>query len=196
MIQVVVLLSAAVLLGGCSAVTRNLGIDTPTVPVGPEGLTGAKVGCVHATPTAGASTASPAAVDGPIHQIGETVTLGTMAVTVNGAYCPEGFPGAMPEPGNQFIVVEFTIANNGTSGRTLSSKLQTRLRDATGQEYGNDARALAISGGAPFDGVIPAGIQRTSRAAFQAPIDAPDLVFLFSSHPFSDEGVAYFDVRP
>lgn len=117
--------------------------------------------------------------------VGETVTLDDLAVTVNGVSNPPGDSFNRPKEGNQFVVLDITLQNQGAVAMNVSSLLQMWLKDATGQLYTIDYMAVVAAGGTPPEGEIAPGETIRGQIGFQVPVDAQNLVFAFDRDVFT-----------
>lgn len=89
-----------------------------------------------------------------------------------------------PDPGNRFVIIDVTFENQSDSPKSISSMLQTELRDGSGQRYTTDIMAITASGGSSLDGEIAPGDRLRGQAGFQVPVDTTDLVFYFDAAVF------------
>lgn len=130
----------------------------------------------------------PSELDGEatldMHSIGETITIGDFALTVNGVTFPEGDGFNKPDDGKRFVIVDVTFDNVSGDATNLSSLLQMTLRDSTGQKYDVDLMANVASGGSSPDGELVAGEKLRGQVGYQVPIDATGLVFVFDANVF------------
>ncbi|MGH2535932.1 MAG: DUF4352 domain-containing protein, partial [Candidatus Promineifilaceae bacterium] len=129
----------------------------------------------------------------PTSSIGEAISLGDLVLTVNGTSSPEGDDFNRPDEGFKFLVVDFSLANQGSTAESVSSLLQTSIKDATGQEYDIDLMASVAGGGSTPDGEIAAGETIRGQVGFQVPADATDLVFVFDAEVFG-QGKVFVDL--
>lgn len=195
-LQVVMLFSAIALIQGCSAIN----LDLPTQISSTPGVIPAEVGCSW-TISAGASAvaatpaSSPVPLSAPVHRITDAVPLGNLTITVQRVSCPPGIGETQPSAGNQFVVVDFTIANTGQETENVSATFESRLRDATGREYGVDQMAMQLGGNNPISGQIQPGESQEGAVGFQVPRQVAGLVFIFDSHPFRNTGRIYVAIQ-
>lgn len=111
--------------------------------------------------------------------VGEPAEVNNLRLTVNGVSFPPGQQFAMPNEGNQFVVVDLSLENIGATPQSISSVLQMKLKDDTGQIYGADLMGPVISGIESPDGEIAPGETWTRPVTFQTPLDAAGLTFVF-----------------
>ena len=145
---------------------------------------------VAATPTPTATpepTAMPTPTATPQTQtfnVGDTVQLGDLHITVNGARGSRGDDFWTPDEGNYFVYVDVTFRNDGDESELVSTLFQMELRDAEGFSYSVDFGAESIGDKTPPEGEIaPGGILR-GEVAYQIPVSATGLTWRFSGDIF------------
>jgi hypothetical protein len=134
------------------------------------------------------SLAPPSQVPGEmpmtVHQVGEEVAKGTVVLTVHAVSYPEGDMFTQPADGNQFLVVDLTIENKGSSAVDFSSLLQMTLKDPTGQRYIVDLGATSAGDGTPPEGELSAGEKVRGQVGYEVPVDGGPFVFVFDAEVF------------
>lgn len=116
--------------------------------------------------------------------VGDTVEIGTLTLTVNEITYPAGDQFNKPSSGNKFLVVDLTIENKGTSAASISTLLQMWVKDSTGQKFTVDLMATTAAKGATPDGELAAGEKIRGQVGFQVPENATGLVFVFDGDVF------------
>lgn len=107
--------------------------------------------------------------------IGSTAESGGIRVTLNsvrrvtGGFLP-------PDEGNEYIIVDLTFENSTDEEQTVSSLLSYSIRDDTGQKYGV---AFTAETETTADGSIPPGDKLQGESAFEVPLDANGLIFVY-----------------
>lgn len=124
----------------------------------------------------------------------EPIKVGDLSVSVDRVFCPPGAGSYQPRAGMQFVVVQYTVANNGSNNQTISAKFQSTLRDSNGTIYKPDEAASQIAGD-NLTGIMTQGQSLTGRVGFQIPTNATGLIFIFDSHPFGDQGQAFVAIH-
>ena len=81
--------------------------------------------------------------------VGDTVQLGDLHITVNGARGSRGDDFWTPDEGNYFVYVDVTFRNDGDESELVSTLFQMELRDAEGFSYSMDFGAAASGNAAP-----------------------------------------------
>ena len=133
------------------------------------------------------STATPEPTATPQTQtfnVGDTVQLGNLHVTVNGTRGSRGDDFWTPDEGNYFVYVDVTFRNDGDESELVSTLLQMELRDAEGFSYSVDFGAASISDKTPPDGEIAPGGTLRGEVGYQIPMDATGLTWRFSGDIF------------
>ncbi|WP_322822245.1 DUF4352 domain-containing protein [Chloroflexus sp.] len=114
----------------------------------------------------------------PVFNVGESVQVGDLVVTVNEVTSPPGDRFSQPDDGYRFVLVDVTIENRGDRSRFLSS-IQTSIKDAQGYRYTGDITATSLATGGRIDGELPAGQTVRGQIGFEVPADASELRFVF-----------------
>ncbi|WP_276251277.1 DUF4352 domain-containing protein [Haloarcula rara] len=122
-----------------------------SVPVDATGLT---LDIMPTTETAGADTATISLEsDGtgrtlthdfavPVHELGETTEYEDTRFTATEVRTSTGGDTASPGPGNEFVVVDFTVENTGSDELFLNNAIQTSVKDNEGRTYDLSQTAL------------------------------------------------------
>jgi len=134
-------------------------------------------------------TNTPSAVAAPVatpvppspaptsYRVGEIAHAGSLALVVLGWDSPPGDRYNKPDEGQIFVAVDVLFVNQGNASTSVSSLLQTNLRDSEEQEYRYDPVASIAAGVSNPDGEIDPGEQVRGTIGFQVPQDAGELVF-------------------
>lgn len=113
-----------------------------------------------------------------VFNVGESVQVGDLVITVNEVTSPSGEGFNQPDDGYRFVLVDVTIENRGARSRFLSS-YQTWIKDAQGYRYTNDITATLLATGGRINGELPAGQTVRGQIGFEVPADASELRFVF-----------------
>ena len=111
--------------------------------------------------------------------VGDVVAIGDLQVVVHGLRQDPGTAIFHPDAGDQFVAVDVSVTNTGASPRTISSLLQMKLKDASGQSYDLHLGAQAAAGASPPDGELSPGETVRGQVAYQVPADVGGLLFVF-----------------
>jgi hypothetical protein len=121
--------------------------------------------------------------------VGEPYTIGAVELVVHGSQDLEGSEFFQPDEGNRFYVVDVSVTNVSDSETVVSSLLQMTLFDSQGNSYDIDLIAATLAENS-IDGDIAPGATLTGYAAFQIPLDASGLIFVYDDLIEGDVGVA------
>lgn len=113
-----------------------------------------------------------------VFNVGESVQVGDLVITVNEVTSPPGEGFNQPDDGYRFVLVDVTIENRGDRSRFLSS-IQTWIKDAQGYCYTENITATSLATGGRIDGELPAGQTVRGQIGFEVPADASELRFVF-----------------
>ena len=133
--------------------------------------------------TAPAHTPTPGSTTTPgtqLFNVGDTVRLGTLHVTVNGVRASLGDNLWEPNKGKYFVYVDVTFRNEGDQPEIVSTLLQMEMRDAEGRSYDIDFSAISGSSSSPPDGEIAPGDILRGEVGYQLPVDIGELTWRFS----------------
>lgn len=112
-------------------------------------------------PAAGTATASNVA------EVGETVQLADLRLTVNGVSSLFDRPEA--PPGFMFFLINYQLQNAGLAALDTST-LQFELRDEFGNQYALSPAASQLGNAPPLQGTINPGEVREATAGYQLPV--------------------------
>ena len=119
-----------------------------------------------------------------VYNVGDTVRLGDLHVTVNSVRASLGEDFFTPEEGKYFIYVDVTFRNEGNKPEVVSTLLSMEIRDAEGRSYDVDLSAVAAAGSPSPDGEIAPGDTIRGEVGYQLPTSATDLTWRFSGDIF------------
>lgn len=105
--------------------------------------------------------------------VGETVELNDVQVTLSSAVTSEGGEYTKPDDGNEFLILEFDIANNSDSDIGISSMMNF---EAYCDDYSINQDLLGLQapeaeGMNQLDGSVAAGKKMNGVIAYQVPKD-------------------------
>lgn len=156
--------------------SKALVISTATVP--PE----------RSTPVASTNSGTP-----KVFRIGDVISIGNSTLDVLGWKVIKGDQFLKPDTGKKFIAVDVLIVNRGKSPKSISSLLQTWVKDGTGQKYTVDMSAATAAKGGSIDGELSPGERVRGKIGFQVPQDAKHLQFVFDASVFG-KGKVFVDL--
>lgn len=117
-------------------------------------------------------------------EIGDEIQIGDFTLVINAVSHPPGNQYNKPQSGKQFVVVDVTLENAGTTAVTISAPLQMYLKDLTGQKYSLDLSAQVASGSATPEGEFAPGERLRGQIGYQVPQECEGLVFVFDAAVF------------
>lgn len=122
-------------------------------------------------------------------QVGDIVSIGDSVLTVLGWENIEPNDFIKPESGNKFIAVELLIVNQDDSPASISSMLQTELKDADARRYQVDLMAAGVTDSGGIDGELAPGERIRGKVPFQVPEGAKSLQFGFDANIFGAQKI-------
>lgn len=113
-----------------------------------------------------------------VYAVGETAKDGDLAITVYSFTPSPGDQFFTPEAGNQYIVVDLGIDNNGQKTAQISTMMEMSIKTPEGRKYDQ----------APYfpepkypDGAIQPGGKARGNVAFEVPASIGSMEFVFES---------------
>jgi hypothetical protein len=141
-----------------------------------------------------AEAATPSGSDQVVPgKIGDTLTIGDVAFTVNDVQrSSDG--NLAPSDGNEYVLINVTVQNNGTEDLTLSGLLSFALVDSTGadQQYAIGAKYNNMFDTVTAGKAIAAGQKVTGELGYEVKKGATDLTLKLMPNLLSD--TTYFAV--
>lgn len=115
---------------------------------------------------------------------GQAVECGNLSITAASWKSSPGDEFSTPETGNQFIIVDLDIVNNGSESEDLSTMLEMSIKTVAGYSYNQAAYFPEPS---YPDGTIQAGDRARGCVAFEVPTQTTDMSFVFD--PLTSDAV-------
>ena len=191
-VLIAILIIFLVFLKACADVVS----PTPAVKMDPVALTVQASNA--ATAQAGGQPVQPKTVaptEVPVrptkYVVGDIVKLGGLQVTLNEVKEVPGTNFFTPEDGKYFLVVDMTFENIGNKDEVISSMLNFKLKDSTGQAYSISISATVASEGKAPDGTIPPGDKLRGQIGYELPLTAKGLVLTFEPGLISSSRVQF-----
>ena len=116
--------------------------------------------------------------------INDTVEAGDLDFSVNGVRTSDGSSFSKPDEGNQFLIVEVTINNNGGESENISSMMMFKLVDNEGISYNQSI--MADTKGS-VDGELGAGRKMRGEIAYEVPKNISKFELEITPHLMQDE---------
>ncbi|EDX74309.1 hypothetical protein MC7420_3833 [Coleofasciculus chthonoplastes PCC 7420] len=142
--------------------------------------------------TSGETTESPATkpISAPTHSLGEVISISqnnlNLQFTVNSTRVHPGKGVIQPNKGNQWVVVDTTIVNQGQQAQTFSV-VSFEVIDSNNNTYEVALLASALEDIETPTGEISPGDQRQGQLVFEVPEDTTNLKLLFQPNPIECE---------
>lgn len=130
------------------------------------------------------ATPEPAPTQQTVFNAGDIVSIGDSVLVVLGWENIEENDFSKPDAGNKFIAVEIVIVNQGDSSASISSGLQTELKDAESRRYQPDFMADTVTGSGGINGELAPGERVRGKVGFQIPEGAQGLQLGFDAEIF------------
>jgi hypothetical protein len=103
---------------------------------------------------------------------------------------PPGDEVTQPEPGKRFMLVDVTIENVGSEPATVSSLLNTEIRDSEGRSYGLSFSATMLGESQQPEGNLAPGVYMRGPFGYQIPRESGPLQWVFKE-PFGSGRVVF-----
>lgn len=155
--------------------------------------------------TSGEMTESPATkpISAPTYSVGEVISISqnnlNLQFTVNSTRVHPGKGVIQPNKGNQWVVVDTTIVNQGQQPQTFSV-VSFDVIDGNNNTYEVALLASALEDIETPTGEISPGDQRQGQLVFEVPEDTTNLKLLFQPNPIECEekstGAKGLDCQP
>jgi len=142
--------------------------------------------------TSGETTEFPATkpISAPTHSVGEVISISqnnlNLQFTVNSTRVHPGKGVIQPNKGNQWVVVDTTIVNQGQQPQTFSV-VSFELINGNNNTYQVALLASALEDIETPTGEISPGDQRQGQLVFEVPEDTTNLKLLFQPNPIECE---------
>jgi hypothetical protein len=124
--------------------------------------------------------------DGDTAQLGDSVEVGDLVITVEGVEEVTSTGGVVePESGQRFVAIEVSIENTGSDELSLFDIFSDmRLEDSAGEEFDVDLLAnalLLLEGQGILEPRLEPGSEISGMIGFQVPEDGDDLMLIIES---------------
>lgn len=131
----------------------------------------------------------------PVHELGETTDYEDTRVTANAVRTSTGGDTASPDPGNEFVFVDFTVENVGSDELFLNNATQMSVKDDGGRTYDLSPTALGtIDNGAGSITVDP-GSERQGAVGFEVEAGVEPLYLVIDLDDIWKGGRRFYRLR-
>lgn len=123
-------------------------------------------------------------------KIGDQVKMGSSIITVNKVEYSQGGQYSKPTEGNEWVNLNVTIENTGSSQQYVTTLGQMFIRDAGKNSYQISAtNKLMENPGFGLDGQVLANSKRTGWVGFEIPKTSTGLQFQYNASMFGGKEV-------
>lgn len=132
-------------------------------------------------------TPAPTAQDSQqsVYKVGDQIKLGSSVITVNSVSVSRGGQFSKPQSGNEWVNVNLTIQNTGSSQQYVTTMGQMFVRDADGNSYQVAVTDKMMENpNNSLDGAVIANSKRTGWVGFEVPQGATGLQFQYNGSIF------------
>lgn len=131
-----------------------------------------------------------------VYDVGDTLEYEATRFTANSFRTSQGGQFFSPDAGNEFVIVDITVENTGDTELSVSTLLQTELKDGQGWTYGTSLTATSsldrgFSQGSP----IPPGERRRGEIGFEVEQGVSPLYLLMDFDIVAEGDKSFFRVR-
>jgi hypothetical protein len=120
-----------------------------------------------------------------VFKVGDQVKMGSSIVTINKVEYSQGGQYSKPTAGNEWLNLNITIENTGSTGQGISTLGQMFVRDGDKNSYQVAVTNKAMENpGFGLDGQILANSKRTGWVGFEIPKTATGLQFQYNGSMF------------
>lgn len=126
-----------------------------------------------------------------MYKIGDKVQMGDVILTVNKVETSQGAQYTKPSEGNQWIDVNMTIENTGSSQQYITTMGQMFVIDSDNNQYqvAVTGKRLENAGSLGMDGALVAKAKKTDWVGFEVPKTAKGLKFQYNASFFSNKNI-------
>jgi Domain of unknown function (DUF4352) len=110
------------------------------------------------------------------YKVGKTAQVSSWSLTVNSAKTSYGGPYDSLKPGNIFLVVDVTVKNGTGSSQNVSSAVNFKLNDSTGQGYDE---TFMTGAKAPDDTALRDGAKLRGQLVYEVPKSMKQFTFTY-----------------
>lgn len=139
----------------------------------------------NGTVAAGSNQPASSGSGPQVFKVGDQVQLGDSVLTVNKVEVSQGGEFMHPSAGDEYIDLNITIQNNGSSGQYVTTLGQMFIRDAQGNSYQVTPTDMEIQNpSSDLDGQVIANSKRTGWVGFEVPAADKGLQFQYDGSLF------------
>jgi hypothetical protein len=193
---ILVVLGVVLVIGVCSAVMNAASHSTPSATIqatATPDIAATNVAKTQATQNAATPIINTTTTPNPSqsdtypngdYKVGKTAQVDSWSVTVNSAKTSYGGPYDTLKPGNIFLVVDVTVKNGTGSSQNVSSALNFKLNDSTGQGYNE---TFMTGAKAPDDTALRDGAKLRGQLVYEVPKSMKHFTFVYQPNFLSND---------
>jgi hypothetical protein len=110
------------------------------------------------------------------YKVGQTATVGSMSMTLNSVKTTQGGPYDNLKAGDTFLIVDVTVKNGTGSPKNVSSGVDFKLNDSTGQSY---TETVITGETPPDDTALRDGAKLRGQLTYQVPKSMKQFTFTY-----------------
>lgn|GEM_PF-1007039 len=125
------------------------------------------------------------------YKIGDKVKMGDVILTVNNVSTSQGSTYSTPSDGNQWVDLNVTLENTGSSQQYITTLGQMYVLDGKSNQFQVTPtdKAMENPGSYGLDGAIVAGAKKTGWVGFEVPKTATGLKFQYNASFYNDQSI-------
>jgi hypothetical protein len=125
------------------------------------------------------------------YKVGDKIKMGDVILTVNSVETSQGGQYTSPSAGNQWIDVNLTIENTGSSQQFITTLGQMFVLDDKSNQFQVSVtdKAMQNPGTMGLDGAIVAGAKKTGWVGFEVPKTAKGLKLQYNASFYNNQNI-------
>ncbi len=113
---------------------------------------------------------------GSDYKVGQTATVGSMSMTLNSVKTTQGGPYDDLKAGDTYLIVDVTVKNGTGSPKNVSSGVDFKLNDSTGQSY---TETVITGETPPDDTALRDGAKLRGQLTYEVPKSMKQFTFTY-----------------
>jgi len=125
------------------------------------------------------------------YKVGDHIKMGDVILTVNQVETSQGGQYSSPSAGNQWVDLNLTIENTGSTQQFITTLGQMFVLDNKNNQYQVSVtdKALENPGSTGLDGAIVAGAKKTGWVGFEVPKTAKGLKLQYNASFYNNQSI-------
>lgn len=156
--------------------------------IGSMGSDSKKVGTNSESESQTSSNSQPSQ---QVYKIGDKVQMGDIILTVNKIETSQGAQYTKPSAGNQWLDINLTLENTGSSQEYITTLGQMFVTDSESNQYqvSVTGKRMENAGSVGMDGALIAKAKKTDWVGFEVPKTAKGLKFQYNASFWSNKNI-------